>query len=116
MAEPGSGTGPYVIFAADAAASASPWPVPTVICAPFPATPGRTGDRAARSIGASREQAPSEVARGAVAHHARAGHIAPRHCTASRQLSGMRAAILAVRMIIASSRTRPALTTERANQ
>jgi hypothetical protein len=88
--------------------------VTAAICTTFSATARRTGDCAARSPGASRKQAPGEVARGAVAQYASAfgaGPVIPHHCTTSRALHGMRLAILAARLIIASSFARPAITT-----
>jgi RNA polymerase sigma factor (sigma-70 family) len=65
LAESRSGTGPLVILVGGAPSlSSQPRLVPTAICVTFSATARRTGDCAARSPGASRKQAPSEVAGG----------------------------------------------------
>jgi hypothetical protein len=121
LAEPGSGTGPVVILAGGAPSlSRQPRLVPAAICTLRPpATARRTGDCRAWSPVAPRKQAQSEVVGDAVARYASAagtGPVVPRHCTASRSLPGMRAAILAARLIITSSFRRPAITTERADR
>jgi hypothetical protein len=116
LAESRSETGLLVILAGGAPGrSSQPRLVPAAICALRPpATARRTGDCAAWSPAAPRKPAPSEVAGDAVARHASAagtGPVVPRHCTASRSLPGMRVAILAARLIIASSVRRLAITT-----